>query len=436
MAGRRSRAVAAARRTGWEAARGPLLRSAGLLTFNFAAAAGLGFVFWVLAARSWPPDDIGVATALVATAMFLAGLSNLGMSFGIVRFLPAAPDRAALMNAALTLVGMAALAVGLGFVALAGIVAPPLAVLQTDLVLLVLFLLLVLFAATEPVAEQMFVADRRTEATTALALLLVALRLPWPLVLASSAAPAVIVGAWALGYLVSAGVAALVLLPRAFPGYRPIPVFAFSKTAPMIRFSAGNHVAGILGNAGPGLMPLLVLTLLGPGAGSSAAAHFYVAYAVASLLYAVPTSGATALLAEGSREGPRIGRDARRAAAWAAALLLPATLGLLLLRDPILGFFGASYLSASAVLVPLALVAWVLIPNSILATILRLRLRTRHLVVCGAGSSAVALGVAAALLPTMGLEGAGWGLLAGFATGALLASPVLRPSPGDAPPPT
>src|SRR3990170_2234549 len=419
MAGRRSRAVAAARRTGWEAARGPLLRSAGLLTFNFAAAAGLGFVFWVLAARSWPPDDIVVATALVAMAMFLAGLSNLGMSFGIVRFLPAAPDRAALMNAALTLVGMAALAV-----------------LQTDLVLLVLFLLLVLFAATEPVAEQMFVADRRTEATTALALLLVALRLPWPLVLASSAAPAVIVGAWALGYLVSAGVAALVLLPRAFPGYRPIPVFAFSKTAPMIRFSAGNHVAGILGDAGPGLMPLLVLTLLGPGAGSSAAAHFYVAYAVASLLYAVPTSGATALLAEGSREGPRIGRDARRAAAWAAALLLPATLGLLLLRDPILGFFGASYLSASAVLVPLALVAWVLIPNSILATILRLRLRTRHLVVCGAGSSAVALGVAAALLPTMGLEGAGWGLLAGFATGALLASPVLRPSPGDAPPPT
>src|SRR3972149_1596913 len=84
-------------------------------------------------------------------------------------------------------------AAGRGFVALAGIVAPPLAVLQTDLVLLVLFLLLVLFAATEPVAEQMFVADRRTGATAPLALLLVALRLPWPLVLASSAAPPAIV---------------------------------------------------------------------------------------------------------------------------------------------------------------------------------------------------------------------------------------------------
>src|SRR4030065_232171 len=49
----RAGAPAPPRRPAWGAARGPLLRSAGLLPFNFAAAAGLGFVFWVLAARSW-----------------------------------------------------------------------------------------------------------------------------------------------------------------------------------------------------------------------------------------------------------------------------------------------------------------------------------------------------------------------------------------------
>src|SRR3972149_2392643 len=96
----------------------------------------------------------------------------------------------------------------------------------------------------------------------------------------------------------------------------------------------------------------------------------------------------------------------------------------------------ASCRSSSAVLVPLALVAWILIPNSILATILRLRLRTRHLVVCGAGRSAVALGVAAALPPTMGPGGAGGVLRAGFAAGPLLASPVPAPAPGNTPPPT
>jgi len=46
-----------------------------------------GFVFWMLAAKLYPKEDVGIATALISS-MSLVLLSIFGLDFYIIHFFP------------------------------------------------------------------------------------------------------------------------------------------------------------------------------------------------------------------------------------------------------------------------------------------------------------------------------------------------------------
>ena len=80
---------------------------------------GLGFVFWVVAARLFSKSDIGVATVVLTAASFIVSLGLLGLDAGIVRFLSTAEDpQAQLSSQPLTVVGGTTLLAGAIFVVL------------------------------------------------------------------------------------------------------------------------------------------------------------------------------------------------------------------------------------------------------------------------------------------------------------------------------
>ena len=66
----------------------PLLRSAYSLVANAAITAGLGVVFWVVAARLYDPGDVGRDAALIAVMLELSAICQLNMVNAITRFLP------------------------------------------------------------------------------------------------------------------------------------------------------------------------------------------------------------------------------------------------------------------------------------------------------------------------------------------------------------
>ena len=69
-------------------ARVPLYANALVLMGNTGLSAGLGFIFWALAARLYPPDQVGLASATISAAVFIATLAQLGLPTALIRFSP------------------------------------------------------------------------------------------------------------------------------------------------------------------------------------------------------------------------------------------------------------------------------------------------------------------------------------------------------------
>ena len=70
--------------------RTPLLRNGYSLAVNTVAAAGLGTVYWIIAARLYSTEDVGVNAALISAMIFLAKLAQLNLVNALNRFVPQA----------------------------------------------------------------------------------------------------------------------------------------------------------------------------------------------------------------------------------------------------------------------------------------------------------------------------------------------------------
>jgi O-antigen/teichoic acid export membrane protein len=76
----------------------PLYRNSLALMLNSAIGAFFGLLFWIVAARTMPAKDIGLATAAISAAALIVGLSKLGLDSGLVRYLPESKNKNALYS--------------------------------------------------------------------------------------------------------------------------------------------------------------------------------------------------------------------------------------------------------------------------------------------------------------------------------------------------
>jgi O-antigen/teichoic acid export membrane protein len=180
-----------------------------------------------------------------------------------------------------------------------------------------------------------------------------------------------------------------------------------------------SYVISLIAASPKFMMPLIVINVLGPEEN----AYFYVAWAIATLLFAIPTSMGQSLFAEGSHDKRKLHRDIRRATMLSGLLLVPAVLFVWLLGEVALLAFGGSYSERSIELLRiLALAALPMTFERIYFTVLRIRGRLRELTIWRTVLSVVLLSACALLIPAGGLKVIGWVWLAthGAAAAAIL----------------
>ncbi|HEX2980124.1 MAG TPA: hypothetical protein VHO48_07660, partial [Anaerolineaceae bacterium] len=68
----------------------PLYRNGYSLVFSSLASSALGMLYWILAARLYPAEIVGLNSAVISTAAFLANIAQLNLTNAMNRFLPAA----------------------------------------------------------------------------------------------------------------------------------------------------------------------------------------------------------------------------------------------------------------------------------------------------------------------------------------------------------
>ncbi|MBL7117266.1 MAG: oligosaccharide flippase family protein [Candidatus Syntrophoarchaeum sp.] len=142
----------------------PLFKNAYFLMLSSVTSAGSGFFFWLIAARFYSTEDIGLASAIIAAMGLLGMLSMLGFDISLIRFLPEREDKTELINSCLTISFIFSLALTAIFIAGIELWSPSLSIIKENKILLLIF---IVFTAIAPLAglQQygVFVGFRKTE---------------------------------------------------------------------------------------------------------------------------------------------------------------------------------------------------------------------------------------------------------------------------------
>ena len=394
--------------------RTPLYASAFYLWANAAATAVAGFAFWALVARVYDADEVGLGTAAFAALTLLAMFSHLGLGLGLIRFLPESGERGPrLANAVFTTSAVGAVVLSAVFLVGLPLWAPRLDFLREQPLYAVAFISLVVAATLYIVQTHAFLAIRKAKYILIQGVFVQLGRLVLPAVMAVFFGAFGVVASGGIGAALGA-VIGFALLARGLPGYRPGGVADAASVFKLFPFSMGNYVADSL-LLTPGLiLPLVVLGLLG----STEAAYFYMAWFLGYILTSASAYLGLSLFAEGSHDPGALRVLSRNAVLGGVAVVTLGALFLLLLGDKLLLAFGREYATEGATL--LRIVALAALPAAVVNVYLgalRVTKRVGELVAIAGVVALTTVALSCALLPVMGLAGAGVGLAIGQGLG-------------------
>ena len=385
-----------------------LYRNTFYLVLNSGALTGTGFLFWLVAARLYPDQAVGLAAAAIAAMRLLVLIATLGLDYGLIRFVPGSGEKGTeIINSCLTVA--VAISTALAFIFLAGlsIWSPLLLPIRENPVFLIAFVVFTVATTLNIFTLRSFVALRRSSFTLVQGLVFAFLRFIPLIVLATFFETFGIFASWGIALSLAVAVG-IFLLPRAQTGYRPFPLVRKAVITNMMRFSLGNYATDLLWSGITLVLPLMVVNMLG----AEQNAYFYVAWAVGSLPFVIPITVSLALFAEGSHAEERLRQEVKRSVKFIVPILVPAVLILFLLGDKLLLLFGEAYSqSATRLLWIVALSALPLSINLVYFSIRRVQKRMKGVIVLSACIAIATLAMNAILLPRMGIIGAGLGWL-------------------------
>jgi O-antigen/teichoic acid export membrane protein len=389
----------------------PLFRNATYLWVSTIVLSAFGFVFWTAAAWLYPADAVGYGAAAISAIALIAGFANLGLGFGLIRFLPERQESGArLINSVFLVTGAVGLAAAVIFLLGLDLWSPSLGVVRSHPIFAVTFLIASVALSLSTVLDQAFVATRTAHFVLikngTLSLGKIVLVAVFALFFASFG----IVAAQGLAAAALVALTIFFALPAARRGYRPALQWEPSEVRSIFSFSVGNYAGALLFLAPGSVLTIMVLNILGP----EEAAYFYVAWTIGQAASGFAGALSSSLFAEGSHGPDELGRIALRATIGGSLVALVMTFALLVLAEPVLRAFGPEYASNGSNLVrilALSIPAYLFL--NIYVGVQRVRKRTGSIVIV-AGAMAVTSLLAGYLLShSMGLEGAGIGWLAG-----------------------
>jgi len=401
----------------------PLYRNSIYLILSSGILAILGFIFWAVAARLYPVEGVGFASAAISAMALLALLSTLGLDYGLMRFLPSSDRKASeVMNSCFTVSSLASIAVSAIFLAGLHLWSPALLAIREHPTFFASFIVFTVASTLMTFVSRTFVAERRASFTLVQGLVFGLLRFVPLVFLATPFHTFGIFASWGLTMSLAVIICVFLILPRVRAGYRPLPSISKQVINEIIHFSFANYGANLLWAIPSLALPLMVVNRLG----AEPNAYFYVGWATASVLFMIPVATSLSLFAEGSHNREGLARDTGRSLKLILIILVPAIILMFVLGDKILLLFGRAYSeNAVRLLQILAISALPVGVNHLYFSIKRVEMKMKSVVVLSALIAVFTLALSWSLLPRMGVWGAGVAFLAAQGTVAIVVIPIL-----------
>jgi O-antigen/teichoic acid export membrane protein len=256
--------------------------------------------------------------------------------------------------------------------------------------------------------DEIFIAMRRAEFVLSKNAIFSLLKSPLSILLALFFYTFGIVSSWGIAIGIAFIVSLFLFLPHIQNSYNPALNLNTGIIKDMWRYSAGNYFASLFGAVPALILPIMVVNLLG----SAQNAYFYIAWMIASLLFAIPLAVSKSLFAEGSHFEDKLGVNVSKSFKLVFFLLIPAIALLLILGKWLLLLFGVNYaVNALMLLWILGASSPFVAINIIYGSILRVVKRVRELMAIAAFLAITVLLGSYFITPVTGIVGIGYALI-------------------------
>jgi len=331
----------------WIKANSVLLVNAGSLVGTTAVTSVLGFAYWWLAARQFPLEAIGIASASISAMTLLGYLCMLGLGTLLITELPRQPGQAgSLISTALIVVGGVGGCIGILFVLVAPYLSADFRILRVSIADIVIFAVGVSLTAITLVLDQALIGLLRGElqlwrntlfaVAKLVALFVVGLWL-------SHASGITIYATWAVGTALSlAAVSAFVVFKKKGLGKSYLPQWGLLRKLGAAALQ--HHLLNLILLVPTLALPVLVTVLLS----ATMNAWFYVSWMIASFVFLIPGAVTTVLHAMNSAQPSTLAHKARMTIGLALVTSALANCLLQFGTKQVLDLFGSTYAEQAA----------------------------------------------------------------------------------------
>jgi O-antigen/teichoic acid export membrane protein len=328
------------------AANRELLVNAGSMIGTTVVTSGLGFVYWWVAARQFPAEAVGFASAAISAMSLIGTIGIVGLGTLLIGELSRQPgQRGSLITTALLVSGLLSSLLGGVFALVAPVVSEEFQPLAGDFARIGLFVLGVALTAITLVLDQALIGLLRgglqlwRNGIFALVKLAALLPLSWWLADTTGLG---IYTTWTIGNLVSLlGLAGIALMLRIrWRARRP----QWSVLRDLPGAALGHHALNLALQLPGFALPIVVTALLSAALNAS----FYMAWLMLHLVFAIPYTLTTVLYAVGVADRGAFAQKMRLTLSLATAIGLLSNIVLWLGADQIMGLFGPSYAAEAA----------------------------------------------------------------------------------------
>ena len=406
----------------------PLYRNGYLLILSSAATSVLGLLYWMLAARYYSADIVGLNSALVSAMMLLAGISLFSLNSALIRFVPLAGRATPRLIALSYLFSLVLSAiVSIVFCLGAGTMSATFRFLTDSPLWLVSFVLATMAWGVFSLQDSALTGLRESFWVPIENITFAVIKIVLLIGFAGILQQAGVFASWNIPVILSLPLVNFLIFRHLIKRHVLATV---DKAAPLIlsqivKYSAGNYLGTLFYLAYTTLLPIVVASRFG----AAANAYFYIPWTIASGLQLVALNMTTSLTVEATFDQAQLASYCLRVLKQSLRLILPFVVIILLGADFILRLFGTAYAVEGA-----ALLRWLslaTLPNVIVAvaiSLARVKNSTRTIVLIQGALCVLGLGLSYALFPVAGITGVGLAWLASQTVVAVvLVLTVLRP---------
>ncbi|AFV24607.1 putative polysaccharide biosynthesis protein [Methanolobus psychrophilus R15] len=383
-----------------------LLRNAFYLIANSIVGSLAGFIFWLIAARLYTAEDVGLASTVISIIGMIALLSNFGFSMSLIRFLSDSKEEATdLINSCLTISASVACFLGIGFILWVDFLSPSISFIKSNETFAVIFLLYGLLTIVSNLLDNVFVGYRKVNFSFLKMGIQNILKIPLIFLLVYFGSFG-IVSSYAISYLVAVMITFLVFLPKINSSYKPAFFADLSIMKKIFHYSAGNYIAWAFETMPNFILPILITNKLDP----EMTAYFYMAWMVAGIVFLIPKSLATSIFAEGSHNPNTVKQNIIKSIKLAILLVIPAIIFVYFVGEKVLLLFGNEYYeNGFKLLLVLSISAVPMIFNNIFLSIKRVEKDIANVIFINAVITIGTLVISYLMLDQFGILGIGIG---------------------------